>query len=53
MMIIFLFFDINDKILFYLNKNINQKQALNEQIMIELKTNLKGEKNVTTNDDEI
>lgn len=34
-------------------KNINQKQALNEQIMIELKTNLKGEKNVTTNDEEI
>lgn len=34
-------------------KNINQKQALNEQIMIELKTNLKGEENVATNDDEI
>ncbi|MBK3487654.1 hypothetical protein JF116_09700 [Campylobacter fetus subsp. venerealis] len=48
-----LIFDTNDKTLFYLNKNINQKQALNEQIMIELKTNLKGEKNVKTNDDKI
>ncbi|WP_086236340.1 hypothetical protein [Campylobacter devanensis] len=48
-----LIFDTNDKKLFYLNKNMNQKQALNEQIMIELKTNLKGEDNVRTNDDEI
>ncbi|WP_096022293.1 hypothetical protein [Campylobacter lanienae] len=48
-----LIFDTNNKTLFYLNKNINQKQALNEQIMIELKTNLKGENNVRTNDGEI
>lgn len=48
-----LIFDTSNKTLFYLNKNIEQKQALNEQIMIELKTNLKGENNVRTNDDEI